>query len=162
MSNSILKVVGVNMRSHLPLKVIGLLLLSGAGACGFTQAQVPPRNIPIHQDWALQPGSEVGDFQVVGSLGDVSIDLEGGKIKAPFDGKVQPADNNCIAFTSPEIPAYLFRLCGVNRPRLGEVEAGEVIGRSDILQFAAMRRQPSGTWAMVEPAVDILERTVGK
>lgn len=150
------------MRSRLSLKVLWPLLLLGLGACTLTQAKVPPRNIPIHQEWALQPGSKVGDFQVVGSLGDVSIDLKGNKVKAPFDGEVQPADNDCVAFTSPEIPAYLFRLCGVTRPRLGTVEAGQAIGRGKVLQFAAMRRQPDGTWAMVEPAVDVLERTVGK
>lgn len=137
-------------------------MLSGLGACGLSQAQVPPRKIPIHQNWALQPGSRVGNFRVVGSLGDISIDLNNSKVKAPFDGKVQPADNDCIAFTSPEVPAYLFRLCGVNKPRLGDVSEGQVIGRGDVLQFAAMRRQPDGTWAMVEPAVDILERTVGE
>lgn len=150
------------MRSRLSLKVLWPLLLLGLGACTLTQAKVPPRNIPIHQEWALQPGSKVGGFQVVGSLGDVSIDLKGNKVKAPFDGEVQPADNDCVAFTSPEIPAYLFRLCGVTRPRLGMVEAGQAIGRGKVLQFAAMRRQPDGTWAMVEPAVDVLERTVGK
>jgi hypothetical protein len=151
------------MRSHLPCRAIGTVLLLGLGACSMTQAQVPPRNIPIHQDWALQPGSQVGNFQVVGSLGDVSIDLEGGQVRAPFDGEVQPTDNDdCLAFTSPEIPAYLFRLCGVARPRLGSVVAGQVIGRGNILQFAAMRRQPDGTWALVEPAVDVLERTVSK
>ena len=151
------------MRSRLPLKALGALLLLGLGSCSLTQAQVPKRDIPIHQEWALQPGAEVGGFQVVGSLGDVSIDLDGGKITAPFDGEVQPTkDEACVAFSSPEIPAYLFRLCGITRPRLGSVDAGQVIGRSDVLQFAAMRRQPDGKWAMVEPAVDILERTVGK
>ena len=150
------------MRSHLPLKAIGTVLLLGLGSCSLTQAKVPPRNIPIHQEWALQPGNQVGGFEVVGSLGDVSIDLDGSQVKAPFNGKVQPAEHGCLAFTSPEIPAYLFRLCGVTRPRLGGVEAGQTIGRGDVLQFAAMRRQPDGTWAMVEPAVDVLERTVGK
>ncbi|MGD1928611.1 MAG: hypothetical protein ACFB12_06855 [Leptolyngbyaceae cyanobacterium] len=155
------------MRSRLPFnlkpfKLAGPLLLLGLTACTLTQAQVPPRNIPIHQNWVLQPGSKVGDFSVVGSLGDVSIDLDGHKIKAPFDGQVQPAEHDCIAFTSPEIPAYLFRLCGVTRPRLGDVKAGTVIGRGDVLQFAAMRRQPDGTWAMVEPAIDVLEKTFAK
>lgn len=152
------------MESHLScLLVTGLLL--GLGACS-RSPEVAPRSIPVHQDWALQPGTTVGGYRVAGSLGDVSIELKGNPIRAPFDGQVQPtqqppADQDCIAFTSPEVPAYLFRLCGVQRPRLGNVSAGEVIGKGQILQFAAMRRQPDGTWAMVEPAVDILERTVG-
>lgn len=150
------------MRSPFLCQVLTAVSLLGLTSCTLTQAQTPPRNIPIHQDWALQPGSKVGNFPVVGSLGDVSINLNGSRVRAPFEGDVQLTDTGCLAFTSPEIPAYLFRLCGVTRPRLGEVEAGDVIGRGDVLQFAAMRRQPDGTWAMVEPAVDVLERTVGQ
>lgn len=149
------------MRSRLPLNILYSFVLLGMGACSLSKAEVPPRNITIHQAWALQPGSRVGNYEVVGSLGDVSIELQGKSVKAPFDGKVQPTQHRCVAFSSPEVPAYLFRLCGVRRPRLGAVEAGQVIGRGQVLQFAAMRRQPDGTWAMVEPAVDILERTVG-
>ncbi|MEB3268457.1 MAG: hypothetical protein VKJ09_07955 [Leptolyngbya sp.] len=140
--------------------VMGGLLLGAIAACG-RGPTVAPRNIPIHQEWALQPGSEVGGYRVMGGLGDVSIEIKGKAIRAPFDGKVQPTDNGCIAFTSPEVPAYLFRLCGLQRPRLGDVRAGDKIGKGQVLQFAAMRRQPDGTWALVEPAVDILERTVG-
>jgi hypothetical protein len=116
----------------------------------------------VQQNWTLQPGSEVGGFPVMGGLGDVSIELGGGKVRAPFDGQLQPTGSDtCVAFTTPEIPAYLFRLCGVTKPRLGEVAAGQVMARSQILQFAAMRRQPDGTWAIVEPATDILEKTLG-
>lgn len=148
-------------RSHLPITVFGIVLLGGLSACA-PNAAVAPRKIPIHQSWALQPGSTVGGYRVTGGLGDVSIQLGGQAARAPFDGKVQPTESqaNCVAFTSPEVPAYLFRLCGLRRPRLGYVRSGQVIGKGDILQFAAMRRQPDGTWAMVEPAVDILERTV--
>lgn len=149
------------MRSHRFLKTVLSALVIGIGSCGFTADNTPIRKISLQQNWALQPGSEVGNYQVIGSLGDVSIDLDGKAVKAPFHGKVQPTEHGCIAFSSPEVPAYLFRLCGLKRPQLGLVEAGQVIGRGEILQFAAMRRQPDGSWAMVEPAVDILERTVG-
>jgi len=145
-----------------PWTALPLLGLLGLGACGLSPAQVPPRHIPVQQNWTLQPGSEVGGFPVMGGLGDVSIELRGGKIRAPFDGQLQPtASDTCVAFTTPEIPAYLFRLCGVMKPRLGDVDAGQVMARSQILQFAAMRRQPDGTWAIVEPATDILEKTLG-
>lgn len=157
------------MRTRLPLtsgallKALPLLGLLGLGACGLTQAQVPKRHIPVQQTWTLQPGSEVGGFPVMGGLGDVSIELGGGKVRAPFDGQLQPTESDaCVAFTTPEVPAYLFRLCGVTQARLGDVEAGQVMARSEILQFAAMRRQPDGTWAIVEPATDILEKTLGK
>lgn len=149
------------MRSYLPLTLLLPVILIGAGACSLSSPKVHSRKIPIHQNWALQPGSQVGSYPVVGGLGDISIELDGSPVKAPFDGKVQPTDHNCVAFSSAEVPAYLFRFCGVKRPRLGSVEAGQVIGRVEVLQFAAMRRQPDGTWAMVEPAVDILKKTVG-
>ncbi|MEM6520407.1 MAG: hypothetical protein AAF722_13875 [Cyanobacteria bacterium P01_C01_bin.70] len=156
------------MRSRLriqdiSLRTISLLSLLSLGACGLPQSEVSPRQIPVQQEWQLQPGSEIGGFQVIGSLGDISIDLNGGNIKAPFDGELQPTDSeNCVAYTSPEVPAYLFRLCGVTRPRLGAVQAGQVMARSDVLQFAAMRRQPDGTWAIVEPATEILEKTLSQ
>lgn len=156
------------MRSRLPrpvflTKAFPLLGILGLAACGLSQAQVPPRHIAVQQEWTLQPGNEVGGFDVIGGLGDVSIELNGGQIKAPFDGQLQPTDSaDCVAFTSAEVPAYLFRLCGVTQPRLGDVSAGQVMGRSKVLQFAAMRRQPDGTWAIVEPATDILEKTLGK
>lgn len=152
------------MRSHLPayrraFKLLGTLgLLMMAASCSFSQAQIPPRKIPVQQKWTLQPGGKIGDFDVVGGLGDVSIRLDGSRLRAPFDGTLQPTEHHCVAFSSPEIPAYLFRMCGIKRPRLGEVEAGQVIGHSEVLQFAAMRRQPDGTWAIVEPATDILEK----
>ncbi|MEL6384342.1 MAG: hypothetical protein AAFQ89_18170 [Cyanobacteria bacterium J06626_18] len=150
------------MRAYLPLAIL-LPFVMGIGACSFAAtAKVPNRKITLHQEWALQPGSQVGEYPVVGGLGDVSIELDGSAVKAPFDGKVQPTDHNCVAFSSPEVPAYLFRLCGIKRPQLGSVDAGEVIGRGEVLQFAAMRRQPDGSWAMVEPAVEVLEKTVGK
>ncbi|WP_225886595.1 hypothetical protein [Leptolyngbya sp. PCC 6406] len=151
---------GVRLR---PLLLGGVMggMITAIAACSRGPV-VPPREIALHQKWALQPGSEVGGYRVMGGLGDVSIELEGKPVHAPFDGKVQPTDHDCVAFTSPEVPAYLFRLCGLRRPRLGNVQAGDPIGKGAILQFAAMRRQPDGTWALVEPSVGILERTVGE
>ncbi|MGF1461094.1 MAG: hypothetical protein ACFBSG_18955 [Leptolyngbyaceae cyanobacterium] len=145
------------------LQIIGGFAVLGSTACGLSQAQVPPRNIPVQQQWTLQPGSDVGGFEVIGGLGDVSINLQGDSIKAPFDGRLQPSDNeDCVAFTSPEVPAYLFRLCGVQGAHFGDLVAGQTMGRAQVLQFAAMRRQPDGTWAIVEPATDVLKKTLGQ
>ncbi|MDA0265988.1 MAG: hypothetical protein O3A14_03285 [Cyanobacteria bacterium] len=148
------------------MKGLGLISLGLGAAIALTACQpapnVPHRNIALHQEWLLQPGSQVSGYRVVGGLGDISIELGGRSAHAPFPGQVEPTDTDCIAFTSQEVPGYLFRLCGLRRPRLGPVEAGEVIGKGEILQFAAMRREPDGTWAMVEPAMDVLERTVSR
>lgn len=134
------------------------LLILAAGCV--QPPEVPPRAIQLHQKWGLQPGSEVAGFKISGGLGDISIELSGKSVRAPFDGKVQPNQADCVVFSSSEVPAYLFRLCGLKRPQLGDLQAGDVIGSGQALQFAALRRQPDGSWAIVEPAVDLLERTI--
>lgn len=134
------------------------LILLTAGCA--QQPEIPPRAIQLHQQWILQPGAEVAGFKVSGGLGDISIELEGKTVRAPFDGKVQPNQADCVVYSSAEVPAYLFRLCGLKRPQLGYLQAGDVIGSGQALQFAALRRQPDGSWAIVEPALDLLERTI--
>lgn len=135
---------------------LGAMLLLG-GCQNHPKTQ--PRNIKLSQTWALQPGDSIGGYRVSGSLGDISIHLKGKPVYAPFSGLVQPYQD-CVVFSSSEVPAYLFRLCGLKRPKLGEVQQGEAIGSSDYLEFAALRKQPNGTWAFVEPSKAILERTL--
>jgi len=130
-------------------------------ACSAERSTEPPRTVQIQQVWQLQPGDTIGGHQVASGLGDISIDLKGDSAYAPFGGRVQPLKpdvKNCVVFSSPEIPAYLFRLCGLQNLKLGEVEQGDVIGSGAYLHFATLRKQTDGTWAMVEPAHDILER----
>ena len=137
----------------------GSFLLNFATGCT-QQPEISPRPIQLHQKWILQPGAEVAGFKIAGGLGDISIELEGKSVRAPFNGKVQPNQADCVVFSSAEVPAYLFRFCGLKRPQLGNLQAGDVIGSGQALQFAALRRQPDGSWAIVEPAMDILERTI--
>lgn len=145
-------------------KKIGLILaivLLTTACTSFSSPEESVRTLQIQQAWELQPGDTIAGHRVAGSLGDVSIDLNGDKVYAPFDGRVQPNTiEGCIVFSSAEVPAYLFRLCGVRHPKLGEIKQGDAIGSANYLQFAALRRQPDGKWAMVEPASDILQRTL--
>lgn len=120
----------------------------------------PPLDIHLYQTWQLQPGDKIGDRTVLGALGDISIDLKGKQVYAPFDGRTQLDKRQCVIFSSPDVPAYLFRLCGLNHPRLGSLNQGDPIGSGDLLQFAALRKQPNNTWAIVEPAKAILEKTL--
>ena len=126
------------------------------------QAIAQPRKIALEQSWELDLGDAIEGFQVVASLGDVSVQMRGAKVRAPFDGEVQTAANgqNCTFFSSPEVPAYLFRYCGIRRPRLGSVKEGQSMGTANYLHFATMRRQPEGTWAIVEPSKNVLERSL--
>lgn len=118
----------------------------------------PPRTIQIQQDWQLQPGDSIGEYQIAAGLGDISIELEGRKVYAPFDGRVQPNVRDCVLFSSPDVPAYLFRICGLNQPHFGSIQAGDPIGSGKYLHFATLRKLPEGTWTIVEPSRSILEK----
>jgi hypothetical protein len=148
-------------RSYFSTRAMLAVLLLVCAGCA-RASEVAPRALQIQQNWQLQPGGEIAGYRILGGLGDVSIELEGGKVYAPFDGKVEPHRDDCVVFSSPEVPAYLLRWCGVRRPKLGRVRQGEAIASANALQFAALRRQPDGKWAMVEPSMDVLEKTLNK
>lgn len=139
--------------------LLTMLLLTG---CNPASDPDPPLDIRLYQTWELQPGDTVSGFQVIGGLGDISIALNGNSVYAPFDGRAQRDTRNCVIFSSPDVPAYLFRLCGLSHPKLGSLSQGEVIGQGATLQFATLRKQPNGTWAIVEPSKRMLERTLTK
>lgn len=129
--------------------------------CSQATEPVASRNVNYYQDWGMQPGDTLAGYQVRSSLGDVAVNLNGETLFMPFDGTVQPqADQEdlCIILSSPDVPAYLFRLCGVKQPRLGDRHQGDTIGRGDVVAFATLRRQADGTWAMVEPAKELIEQ----
>ena len=112
-------------------------------ACSAPYPTEPPRTIQIQQAWQLQPGDTIGGHQVAAGLGDISIDLKGDSAYAPFGGRVQPLKpdvKNCVVFSSPEIPAYLFRLCGLQNLKLGEVEQGDVIGSGAYLALCHVEK----------------------
>jgi hypothetical protein len=141
---------------------IGLGLLS-LTACG--QSPPPLVNIQVFQNWQLKPGDRIAGYAVTGGLGDISIDLRGQAIYAPFAGEVQRDARGCLFYSSAEVPAYLFRLCGVSdgpwwngRPTVGPVKAGAQLGQATTLQFAALRRQSDGKWAIVEPDQTLIAR----
>lgn len=142
----------------------GLAVLGTIGLAGCPSQPEPTSTIDLqlYQVWELQPGDRLKGFEVTGGLGDTSIALNGKPAYAPFDGKTQIDKRQCLIFSSPNVPAYLFRLCGLANPRLGSVSQGEILGYAAVLQFATLRRQPNGTWAIVEPSKPILERTVAK
>ena len=108
-----------------------------------------PLDVPLSQKWELQPGDAVAGYPVTGSLGDISIALNGNKIYAPYDGRLQPNKPGCVVFSSTDVPNYLLRLCGVNKPQFGQRLAGEAIGTADTLQFAVLNKRPDGLWALV-------------
>lgn len=135
-----------------------IALVIPLAACGVAQKSPALRNVPIHQTWQIQPGSAIAGHRVLAGLGDISIHLAGKRVYAPFDGQMQPTTGDCVVFSSPEVPAYLLRLCGLRRPRLGVVQEGQPLGRSEVLHFATLRKQTDGRWALVEPSATLLTR----
>lgn len=154
------------------MPVIGSTLVKGALLAGLLVAAAlgrhwwlghvtpQPKEIKLQQSWELEPGDRVADYLIVGGLGDVSLALRGGKVRAPFSGELYPYREGCALFSSPEVPAYLFRYCGLQGAVLGSRPAGASLGKAQALQFATLRKQPDGSWAIVEPSREILERSL--
>ena len=150
-------------QSFSPLTLaIGLFLLMPLTSCRQAPTTMQPRTLNIQQNWELKPGYQVAGHRISGGLGDISIEVRGSALYAPFSGLLQPHREDCVIFSSPEVPAYLLRMCGVRQPALGEVRSGDKIGTGQTIHFAALRKQPTGYWAIVEPARDILERILSK
>lgn len=141
----------------------GLLMLVCQGCWGGSAAE-PARKLNLYQSWGLRPGDQIAGYQVQSGLGDIAVDLRGRSVYMPFDGRVQPEEGTaaCVVLSSPEVPAYLFRICGLEQPQLGEQTQGQAIGSGQVVAFATLRKQTDGTWAMVEPAQDLLTQFVRK
>lgn len=142
---------------------LGLLLgipLSLMGGC--SPSTPAPRILNLHQSWSLPIGTKIAGYQVSSSLGDISLALDGDVIRMPFNGTIEPTTMDCILVSSDDVPAYLFRLCGLQRPKFGPRQTGQTIGRAHHLIFAMLRREPDGTWAMVEPSAKFIEQLLSK
>ena len=144
------------------LLVVGSLALGSALTGCRHQAIANARHVVIEQSWELAPGDSIEGFAIAAGLGDISIHMRGQSVHAPFQGDVELAASGeqCIFFSSPEVPAYLFRYCGLKRPQLGSIRAGQSMGNANFLHFATLRRQPEGTWVIVEPSTNVLERSL--
>ena len=140
--------------------VAGLMLVGGGTLAERLRPQPTVRSIQVQQNWALQTGSQVAGYAVSGGLGDITLNLAGATVQMPFDGEVEPSGEGCVLVSGAEFPAYLFRLCGLRRMRLGPQRRYRTIGRADQLVFAALRKQPDGTWVMVEPSVQVIEQFI--
>ncbi|EKQ67656.1 hypothetical protein OsccyDRAFT_3939 [Leptolyngbyaceae cyanobacterium JSC-12] len=119
-------------------------------------------NLQVYQKWQLQPGTEIKGYKILAGLGDISIALDGKSVYAPFDGRAQKDQRECLIFSSPDVPAYLFRLCGLANLHLREHRQGDIIGSGSQVHIATLRKQPDGTWAIVEPSIPTIEKFLTK
>ncbi|NDJ19031.1 hypothetical protein [Myxacorys almedinensis] len=131
-------------------------MLGGCQLAATTRSQI---EVPLYQKWGLQPGDAIAGYTVAGGLGDTSIFLNGNAVYAPYDGDTFVDGRGCLYFSTPTIPAYLFRFCGLRSPTTGSLRQGQSLGRATIVQFAALLKQDK-TWAIVEPDKAFLERTL--
>lgn len=147
-------------RRLLSVNLLGVSLLLLTACQQFPSG--PARKIVLQQSWELNSGDFIAGYLITGGLGDITVNIENAKLRAPFAGEVELAAQGaqCIYFSTPEIPAYLFRYCGVRHPHIGPIKPGEMMGRGQHIHFATLRRQPDGTWAMVEPSNHVLEKTL--
>lgn len=134
------------------------MLLSGCSS-----PQPPDNTMPepkLYQEWQLKPGDDIAGLKVVGGLGDISIALDGKAVYAPSDGDAYVDKRGCVYFSGANTPGYLFRLCGLEKPKLGALNEGDKIATGQLLQFATLLKQADNSWALVEPDKSLLQRTL--
>ena len=146
------------------VRSIGWMAMTSVFLASCNQATDADNNIKlqVYQKWQLQAGEAVKGHTVLAGLGDISIALDGKPVYAPFDGRAQKDQRDCLIFSTPDVPAYLFRLCGLSDLRLGDRQQGEPMGSGAMVHFATLRKQPDGTWAIVEPSRPIIEKILSK
>lgn len=142
---------------HLLLAIWACLVILGLSGCRQRSPQ-PTIALTLYQTWQLQPGDTLAGYTVAGGLGDISLVLGGQPIYAPYAGTTQLDQRGCVVYSAGNLPAYRLRLCGLSDPYLGTVARGAEIGRGQMLHLATLRKQPNGTWAMVEPDQTFIEQ----
>lgn len=145
-------------------------------AGGKPRQQRAIEQVELETTWGVRAGEEIGRFPVVSGLGDISIRFDG-EVVAPFDGLVRDQfvlisdgvltrnNRDCVLFVSPQTPAYLSKICGLDRHYSGHVEQGDAIGSSDGYVHIALfsyRRQTEDqlSWVYVSPSAEFLNRLV--
>ena len=130
------------------------------------------KEISLRQTWSLQAGESIEGHRVVSGLGDLSVTLQD-EVYAPADGIVYgrfvlisegtltQSQRDCLIFSSPQLPAYLLQLCGLDKRRLGLVKQGGVLGKAQgYLHLALLRHDQQ--WVFVPPSTDLLKRLLRK
>ena len=135
-----------------------VMVMLAIASCTPKPVTEQPLDVPLYQNWELQPGDVVAGYPVTGGLGDLSVDVKGNTVYAPYAGRLQPHKTDCVVFSSADVPNYLLRLCGLKKPAFGVRQAGEAIGTADVLQFAVLNKRPDGLWALVEPSKQLLQQ----
>jgi hypothetical protein len=136
------------------------------------------KEIELQKSWGIHAGDVIGNYPVAGGLGEISLRIRG-NIRAPMDGRVEDkfvlvsegtiinSDDNCVLFSSPQLPAYLSKFCGLETQNLGLVRQGQSIGKTDgYLHVALLTYRQSAEnrnqWVYVSPSMGWLEKLVAQ
>lgn len=137
-------------------------MIGSLTACQLVKTQpsssAKPMSLQIYQKWELQRGNRINNQTIVSALGELAIDLDRKPIYASMSGETKLDQSGCVLFAGTELPAYLFRFCGISSPKLGVLRKGQPIGTAHLLVFATFLKQNNGTWAFVEPSKTMLEQ----
>ena len=134
------------------------------------------REIELQNTWGVKAGDSIEGYFIASGLGDISLAMKG-KVIAPIDGNVEEnfvlisdgslirGPSDCIIFSSPQLPAYLIKLCGLASRNLEQVEGGKPIGKTNgylhISLFSYRPNQESGAiWVYVPPSPQLIESLV--
>ncbi len=134
------------------------------------------REIELQNTWGVKAGDAIEKYFVASGLGDISLAMKGNVI-APLDGNIEEkfvlisdgslirGTSDCVIFSSPQMPAYLIKLCGLKSRNLDLVEGGKPIGKTNgylhISLFSYRPHPDSGAmWVYVPPSPQLLESLV--
>jgi len=140
------------------------------------RSQPKLKQIEIKKVWEIQAGEFIAGHRVIGGLGDISLEYEG-SVKAPVAGVVDSefvlvteedliaGTKDCVIFSSPQLPAYLLKICGLTERYIGPVDEDSPIGKTDgalhvsLLSFRKEANQTS-KWIYVSPSLKLIEELV--
>lgn len=132
------------------------------------------KQIELKKVWEIQAGQLIAGHRVVSGLGDISLEFKGA-IAAPAMGIVErnfvlvsdrtliKTPSDCILFSSPQMPGYLLKVCGLKQRHLGIVNQGVSIGKTNgylhlsLLSFRKDENQVS-KWIYVSPSSKLIEK----
>ncbi|MGK7902442.1 MAG: hypothetical protein AB4352_13690 [Hormoscilla sp.] len=140
------------------------------------RSQPKLKQIEIKKVWKIQAGEYIAGHRVIGGLGDISLEYEG-SVLAPVPGVVDSefvlvtdsdliaGTKDCVIFSSPQLPAYLLKICGLTERYIGPVDENSPIGKTDgslhlsLLSFRKDAKQTSN-WIYVSPSSKLIEQLV--
>jgi hypothetical protein len=154
----------------------GLENLSRSGQWLQGNRQPEVREIEVQQTWGIPAGAQIGKYFVASGLGDISLEIDGmtfapvdGWVEGEFvsisQGNLQRNREDCVIFSSPQMPAYLLKLCGLQRKNLGNIKQGKEIGKTNgylHISLLSYRKSENGkpVWMYVSPSPQLIESLV--